>query len=103
MWEYPGGKQEVGETLPETLRREILEELSAEIKVGELMGIFQHAYTHYKVTLHAYYCQLRGEVLILNYHLDFAWVALDSLADYPMGKLDRLISKQLISNTAHQS
>ncbi len=95
MWEFPGGKQENNETLSETLKREIKEELDADIQVGELLGTYHHAYTHYKVTLHAYQCHLVSEDLQMLYHTDLAWVPPGSMQSYPMGKLDRIIAKQL--------
>jgi A/G-specific adenine glycosylase len=97
MWEFPGGKQEDKETLPETLEREIREELSVPISVGEPLGVYHHAYTHYKVTLHAFYCSLNSRDIRLTFHTESAWVTLDSLSNYPMGKLDRLISRKLQS------
>lgn len=95
MWEFPGGKQENNETLPETLEREIKEELDATIKVGKHLGTYYHAYTHYKVTLHAYRCRLVSEKLNMIYHTDLAWVSIDSMESHPMGKLDRIIADQL--------
>ena len=95
LWEFPGGKQEEAETLPEALRREIQEELDLEIVVGEALGTFQHAYTHYSVTLHAFRCrEIQGDIQ-LNYHTDVSWVEPDNLDAYPMGKLDRMIAEQL--------
>ncbi|MCJ7735148.1 MAG: A/G-specific adenine glycosylase [Anaerolineales bacterium] len=95
MWEYPGGKQEFNETPPETLSREIQEELNIKIQVGKLFGIYHHAYTHYKITLNAYYCHLESDNMHLNYHTEITWVPLSALDDFPMGKLDRLISREL--------
>jgi len=95
LWEFPGGKQEEDETLQETLSREIVEELNLEIEIGELLGTYQHAYTHYRITLHAFCCRLVSEDLQLNYHTESAWVDRKDLGSYPMGKIDRLIADQL--------
>jgi A/G-specific adenine glycosylase len=96
MWEFPGGTQEGNESLPATLKRELREELNIEIKVGDLIGTFKHTYTHYKVTLHAYHCSIISGNLHLNFHTQHAWVPLESLEEFPMGKLDRMISKSLL-------
>jgi len=101
MWEFPGGKQENNETLPETLEREIKEELDASIQVGEHLGTYHHAYTHYKVTLHAYRCRLVLEDLKMLYHTDLDWVTLDALNTYPMGKLDRVITSTLLETKSY--
>jgi A/G-specific adenine glycosylase len=95
LWEFPGGKQESGESLKEALVREIQEELAGEIEIGDLIGVYQHAYTHYKITLHAYQCRMISDRIELLYHTEISWSDLDALSDFPMGKLDRQIANQL--------
>jgi A/G-specific adenine glycosylase len=95
MWEFPGGKLQDGEDLQACLRREIREELGVKIAVGESVGIYRHAYTHFRVTLHAFRCIINsGEPRPLQVD-EVRWVRPDALADYPMGKIDRQIAKRL--------
>ncbi len=95
MWEFPGGKLLSGETDQEGLKREIREELGVEITVGEAIGLFKHAYTHYKVTLHAYHCQLMGEQPKALEAQEIRWVSPVDLVNFPMGKIDRMISRKI--------
>lgn len=95
LWEFPGGKQEAGESLEQALRREIREELDAEIAVERPLGIFRHAYSHFRVTLHAFHCRLLiGEPRPVE-AVALRWVSPQVLGDYPMGKLDRQIARRL--------
>ncbi len=95
MWEFPGGKTEPGETLQACLKREICEELGADIEVREPLGVYEHAYTHFRVTLHAFRSALlSGEPQPLG-HDALRWVPTSELNDYPMGKIDRQIADSL--------
>jgi 8-oxo-dGTP diphosphatase len=58
FWEFPGGKQEQGETLEECLKREVMEELSLEIRIGHLYGKIEYTYSDRTVTLYPYLCSL---------------------------------------------
>jgi A/G-specific adenine glycosylase len=96
MWEFPGGKQQEGESLPDCLRREIREELDVVVEVGSLAGVYRHAYTHFRLTLHAFFCRLTsGEPRPLEV-ADLRWVSPPELAAYPMGKVDRQIALSLL-------
>ncbi len=95
MWEFPGGKVEKGETLETCLIREIREELGIRIIIGKAFGIYRHAYSHFRITLHAFLCSVKaGEPRPIK-AAELAWVIPDELSNYPMGKVDRLIAKRL--------
>ncbi|MEN6409174.1 MAG: A/G-specific adenine glycosylase [Anaerolineaceae bacterium] len=97
MWEFPGGKQEDGEDLPACLRREMREELGIEVSVGNLLGVYRHAYTHFRVTLHAFECRLiTGEPRPLEAS-DLRWLLPEEMKAYPMGKIDRQIAARLLA------
>jgi A/G-specific adenine glycosylase len=95
LWEFPGGKVEENENLQQALARELAEEISIQVQVNGEFGIYEHAFTHFRITLHAFFC----DILSGNPHpveaQDMQWVPIAELANYPMGKVDRLIASQL--------
>jgi A/G-specific adenine glycosylase len=91
LWEFPGGKQEPGESLEQSLTREIAEELAIEIEVGRQLTTVKHAYTHFRITLHAFHAHhIAGRPLHLGV-ADHAWVNLDDLNGYAFAATDRKI------------
>jgi A/G-specific adenine glycosylase len=101
MWEFPGGKLQPGEDLASCLQREIMEELGLEVQVGGSLGVYRHAYTHFRVTLHAFACTLADDSQPhLHEHTAARWVTPAELAGYPMGKIDRQIAIQLAHPTS---
>ena len=96
LWEFPGGKREAQESLAECLRRELREELAIAVEVGELFTVVDHAFTHFKITLHAFECRYLGalpphdEPQALE-ALDWAWARENELDDYSFGKADRQV------------
>jgi len=97
MWEFPGGKTNPGEQLEACLKREICEELGIDIEVGSPFGIYEHAYTHFKITLHAFECQLKNGVPVAHEHQDIRWIKPAELETFPMGKIDRQIAQRLLN------
>ena len=91
LWEFPGGKQEAKETLPQALIREIQEEMAIEIEVGDFVTSIKHAYTHFRITLHAFHAQhLSGKPQHLGV-ADHAWVTLADLDRYAFAVTDQKI------------
>jgi A/G-specific adenine glycosylase len=99
LWEFPGGKVEPGETLRQCLRREIKEELGVRIKVGKPITSIDHAYTHFKITLHAFECELiSGKPQTLQVE-DFKWVRRSELEKYAFAKTDLRIIEAVKTGT----
>jgi A/G-specific adenine glycosylase len=95
LWEFPGGKQEEGETLPEALQREIQEELAMTIEVGDFQTRVKHAYTHFRITLNAFHAtHLSGEPQHIGVN-NHAWVTLADLDNYAFAVTDQKIIKSL--------
>ncbi|MBX3013569.1 MAG: A/G-specific adenine glycosylase [Caldilineaceae bacterium] len=96
LWEFPGGKLEATDAdLPACLRREIEEELAIQITVGEQLTTVRHAYTHFRITLHAFHARyLSGEPQTLGV-ADWRWVTLADLAAFPFPVTDRKIIEVL--------
>ena len=80
-WEFPGGKMEPGETAPEALRREIREELDAEIRIDRFLQTVEWDYPEFHLTMHCFWCSLSDGTLHLNEHEAARWLAADELAD----------------------
>lgn len=58
MWEFPGGKIDPAESHADALRREMREELDADVAVHDLLFEIVHPYEDRTVALYFYRCTL---------------------------------------------
>ena len=92
LWEFPGGKRDPEDVdLPACLRREIDEELAIEIEVGDLLTTVKHAYTHFRITLHAFHARYRAGTPQAIGCTDWRWVELAKLDQFPFPVTDQKI------------
>lgn len=88
LWEFPGGKIEVGETPEECLVRECHEELGITIKAEKLVKQVEYEYPDITVYIYFYLCQLiDGEPACIE-HDDIQWHTLDEILNLPLCPAD---------------
>jgi A/G-specific adenine glycosylase len=103
LWEFPGGKKRRGESLEAALRREVREELAISIRVGPLLAVVGHAYSHFRVHIHAFECTyLSGEPRCIACD-DFKWVRPSDLGRYAFPAANHKIIEILRSQNGQRS
>lgn len=95
LWEFPGGKRKPTETLKRCCQRELAEETGLAVEVGKRFAVVQHAYSHFRITLHAYHCTSISGDAAPKTSQEIRWVRLDELDDYAFPKANKRIIEAL--------
>lgn len=83
LWEFPGGKLELGEAPEQGLLRELREEIGIDCLQSRYMGEVRHCYPHKTVELLVFHvCEFDGQPRCLEAQMDMRWVPIDALMDF---------------------
>jgi len=102
LWEFPGGKCELGETHEACLARELMEELGVRASIGDEIMVTEHAYADRTVRLHFRQCTIDGQPEA-RLGQEIRWVDRDALRtlDFPAADRD-LIDRLVASPSPHR-
>ena len=95
LWEFPGGKQEAGESPQACLRRELVEELAGNFSVGEKFDTISWDYPDRTVILHFFRCRLESGTIEPRESQTMAWVAPERLGEFAFPPADREVVARL--------
>lgn len=79
MWEFPGGKIELGETKEQALVREIKEELNIGISVDKFALDIEYQYPNFYLFMSCFMCSIKDGSIELLEHNDGKWITKEEL------------------------
>ena len=79
------------------LARELNEELGTSPDITTKLCSVKHAYSHFKVTIHAFMCHSNDTNIQLASADDHQWISLDSFDDFAFPKANKVIIENLIA------
>lgn len=99
LWEFPGGKLELGESPEYALMRELEEELGIETRPTCYwpVGCASHAYDTFHLLMPLFACRTWQGQVQAHEHQALKWVPPKQLYNYPMPPADLPLIPQLIS------
>ena len=103
LWEFPGGKKEMDESIEDACIREIKEETGIRVEAVRKITSIKHASSHFKITLHAFECNW-DQTPDPQFTTDLiqTWVIKEALADYAFPRANRTLVENLQESGTEQ-
>ena len=97
LWEFVGGKVELGETLQQALKRECAEELAINVEVGEQFMEVIHAYPDMLIRLTLFHCTIPSGYPQALEHNAIEWIHPSETDHYEFCPADTDILEMLMA------
>lgn len=91
LWEFPGGRCGEKEAPPQALTRVLGDCVAARVTTGQAIAVVDHAYSHFRTTVHAFMCRVMGKRQEARAGENQRWVPVGELDALPMTKVARMI------------
>jgi len=98
LWTLPGGELRRGENHGDALRRHLRAMLGVEVEVGKRLAAVRHEFSHRRLRIHVYRCQLPGPVGLGGGEM-LRWVSRGRLGRYAMAAVDRKVLAAALPGT----
>lgn len=98
LWEFPGGKREVDETIEDCLIRELKEELALSVETAEVFGVSQYHYPGGAIRLVGIRARIIEGSPMLSVHDKVEWVSVSNILDYELAPADVPLAQRLKEN-----
>ncbi len=97
LWEFPGGKIELGEQPDRALARELKEELNIDAEIGQLKFAATHNYGDVGVLLLFYEVNFWKGQPETAHHTELRWVHIDDLPKMALPEANRNVLDRIIA------
>lgn len=98
LWAFPGGFLQKAEPPVDGLRRLLAQQFEARLVDQSALPELQHSFTHFKLILYPFRCQVMAGSRRIREAAGTRWVELERLHEYPMGSLDRHLASQTLAS-----